>query len=60
MEIKDLQLALATDTFQSSLRNEFIDICHYQGYTSLPGAQLRYFAKSQNTVIALFGFGDAA
>jgi len=58
--IKDLQLELVTDTPQSLLWNELIDRYHYLGYTPLPGAQLRYFAKSQNTVLALFGFGAAA
>lgn len=58
--LKDLQLELVTDTDQSLLWNEFIDRYHYLGYTPLPGAQLRYFAKSQNTALALFGFGAAA
>ncbi len=44
----------------SHLWNEFIDRYHYLGYNPLPGAQLRYFAKADNQVIALFGFGAAA
>lgn len=59
-DIKDLQLELVTNTVESLLWNEFIDRYHYLGYTPLPGAQLRYFAKSQNTVLALFGFGASA
>jgi hypothetical protein len=59
-DIKDLQMEIVTDTAQSLLWNEFIDRYHYLGYTPLPGAQLRYFAKSQNTVLALFGFGASA
>lgn len=59
-DIKYLQLELVTDAVQSLLWNEFIDRYHYLGYTPLPGAQLRYFAKSQNTVLALFGFGASA
>jgi hypothetical protein len=59
-DIKDLQLELVTDSAQSLLWNEFINRYHYLGYTPLPGAQLRYFAKSQNTVLALFGFGASA
>lgn len=59
-DIKNLRLELVTDTAQSLLWNELIDRYHYLGYTPLPGAQLRYFAKSQNTVLALFGFGASA
>jgi hypothetical protein len=59
-DIKYLQLELVTDSAQSLLWNEFITRYHYLGYTPLPGAQLRYFAKSQNTVLALFGFGASA
>jgi len=44
----------------SSLWNEYIDRYHYLGYSPLPGAQLRYFVKSGNQVLALLGFGAAA
>jgi hypothetical protein len=44
----------------SSLWNEYIDRYHYLGYTPLPGAQLRYFVKSGDQVLALLGFGAAA
>lgn len=34
---------------------------HYLGHKTLPGAQLRYFIKSENgTVLALIGFGASA
>jgi hypothetical protein len=59
-DIKDLQLELVTNSAQSLLWNEFIDRYHYLGHTPLPGAQLRYFAKSQNMLLALFGFGASA
>jgi len=58
--INDLQLTLVANKPQSRLWNEFIDRYHYLGYTPLPGAQLRYFAKSQDMILALFGFGAAA
>ena len=45
---------------QSAIWNEFIDRYHYLGYTALPGAQLRYFVKSNGRVVALLGFGAAA
>lgn len=57
---EDLVLTLVTNKLQSRLWNEFIDRYHYLGYTPLPGAQLRYFAKSQDRILALFGFGAAA
>jgi hypothetical protein len=44
----------------SALWNEYIDRYHYLGYFPLPGAQLRYFAKSDGQVLALLGFGAAA
>lgn len=45
---------------QSALWNEFIDRYHYLGYKALPGAQLRYFVKSDGKTLALLGFGAAA
>lgn len=44
----------------SALWNEYIDRYHYLGYTPLPGAQLRYFIKSSDRILALLGFGAAA
>ena len=44
----------------SALWNEYIDRYHYLKYTPLPGAQLRYFVKSDGEVLALLGFGAAA
>jgi hypothetical protein len=58
--ITDLQLEIVTHTHQSYLWNELIDRYHYLGYTPLPGAQLRYIVKFQNTLLALFGFGASA
>lgn len=44
----------------SALWNEYIDRYHYLGYAVLPGAQLRYFIKSEGEILALLGFGAAA
>lgn len=44
----------------SRLWNEYIDRYHYLGHKALPGAQLRYFARSDEGLLALFGFGAAA
>jgi hypothetical protein len=59
-QITNLQLEIVANAKQSYLWNEFIERYHYLGYTPLPGAQLRYFVKYQNTVLALFGFGASA
>jgi len=42
------------------LWNEYIDRYHYLGYTPLPGAQMRYFVKSGDQVLALLGFSASA
>jgi hypothetical protein len=44
----------------SALWNEYIDRYHYLGYTPLSGAQLRYFVKADDQVLALLGFSAAA
>lgn len=48
------------DRTTSALWNAYIDRYHYLGYTPLPGAQLRYFVRSQGEVLALLGFSAAA
>lgn len=53
----DLQIV---DRTTSALWNEYIDRYHYLGYTPLPGAQLRYFVKSHDQILALLGFSAAA
>ncbi|MFP3871172.1 MAG: Druantia anti-phage system protein DruA, partial [Syntrophobacteria bacterium] len=42
------------------LWNEFIDRYHYLGYSSLAGAQLRYFIKEADEILALLSFSAAA
>jgi hypothetical protein len=44
----------------STLWNEYIHRYHYLGYQPLPGAQIRYIAKSKDYILALLGFGAAA
>lgn len=48
------------DKTTGPLWNEYIDRYHYLGYTPLPGAQLRYFIKSGDQILALLGFAAAA
>ncbi|MCI0484108.1 MAG: DUF4338 domain-containing protein [candidate division NC10 bacterium] len=42
------------------LWNEFIDRYHYLGYSSLAGAQIRYFVKEHDEILALLSFSAAA
>jgi hypothetical protein len=58
--LTDLHLELVDARHGSHLWNEYIDRYHYLGYQPLPGAQLRYFARVQERVLALLGFGAAA
>ena len=58
--LEDLRLELVSSRAQSRLWNEYVQRHHYLGYQPLPGAQLRYFARSQGRVLALLGFGAAA
>lgn len=45
---------------ESRLWNEYIERYHYLGFKTLPGAQLRYFVRCNQQIIALLGFGAAA
>jgi hypothetical protein len=58
-EVGALDLSLV-DASTSALWNEYIDRYHYLGYTPLPGAQLRYFIRSEDQILALLGFSAAA
>jgi len=44
----------------SRLWNKYIQRYHYLGHKPLPGAQLRYFVRSADKIVALLGFGAAA
>jgi hypothetical protein len=59
-KLGDLHLQLVTERHDSHLHNEYIDRYHYLGYQPLPGAQLRYFVRADERIIALLGFGAAA
>ena len=56
----ELRLQLVTNHQHSLLYNEYIDRYHYLGYQPLPGAQLRYFIRAHDRIVALLGFGAAA
>ena len=56
----NLCLEIIEDKFSSLLWNELIDRYHYLGHKPLPGAQLRYFVKNGEEILAALGFGAAA
>lgn len=56
----ELRLQLVTNHQHSLLYNEYIDRYHYLGYQPLPGAQLRYFIRAHDRIVALLGFRAAA
>ena len=56
----ELRLQLVTDRQHSHLYNEYMARYHYLGYQPLPGAQLRYFIRANDRIVALLGFGAAA
>jgi hypothetical protein len=59
-KLQRVHLELVSSKDNSRLWNEYIDRYHYLGHKALPGAQLRYFARSDEGLLALFGFGAAA
>ncbi len=58
--LSDLHLEPVARREDSHLWNEYVERYHYLGYQSLPGAQLRYFARAGGRIVALLGFGAAA
>ena len=59
-QLADLRLELVKSKSDSLLWNEYIDRYHYLGHQPLPGAQIRYFARAEDGILALLGFGAAA
>jgi len=59
-ELQALRLEPVATPGDSRLWNEYIDRYHYLGYQPLPGAQLRYFARAEEGLLALLGFSAAA
>lgn len=59
-DLRGLRLELVSNKKDLVLWNEYVNRYHYLGYKPLPGAQLRYFARSDEGLLALFGFGAAA
>jgi hypothetical protein len=55
-----LQVNIVATKADSSLWNEYIARYHYLGHSPLPGAQIRFFARYEENVVACLGFGAAA
>ena len=49
-----------TSQKESRLWNEYIHRYHYLGYTLVPGAQMRYFIRAENQILALLSFAASA
>jgi hypothetical protein len=59
-QLRGLHLEAVVGKAQSGLWNEYIERYHYLGHQPLPGAQLRYFARTEEQIVALLGFSAAA
>ena len=60
-EVRPVRVEPIADAVEGRCWNAFVERHHYLGYTPLPGAQLRYFARAADgEPLALFGFGAAA
>ena len=59
-QLSRIHIEIAKTGEEKSLWNEYIDRYHYLGYTTLPGAQMKYFVYSGDDPIALLGFGASA
>jgi transposase len=58
-ETGEIRMEIADKT-TSGLWNELIDRHHYLGFTPLPGAQIRYFVRSGDQILAALSFSAAA
>lgn len=55
-----LRIDIVTTKSDSALWNEYIARYHYLGHSPLPGAQMRFFIRYEDNVVACLGFGAAA
>jgi len=59
-QFNTLRVDLVATKADSLLWNEYIARYHYLGYSPLPGAQMRFFIRHRENLIACLGFGAAA
>lgn len=60
VQLTQVSVELLTTAQESLLWNAYIQRHHYLGHQPMPGAQLRYFVRAQENIIALLGFGASA
>lgn len=60
IDLAHLSLEVVGKGYESLLWNAYIQRHHYLRYQPLPGAQLRYFVRSADQIVALLGFGASA
>jgi hypothetical protein len=60
VDLRQLVVEIVEKKSDSLLWNAFVQRHHYLGHQPMPGAQLRYFIRSKNTVVALLSFGASA
>lgn len=60
VDLAQLTVDLVSAKPESLLWNAYIQRYHYLGHQPIPGAQLRYFVRAADQVIALLSFGASA
>ncbi len=60
VDLRELTVETVDKKVDSLLWNAFIERHHYLGHQLIPGAQLRYFVRSAEQILALFSFGASA
>lgn len=60
VDLAQLRVDLVSDKRDSLLWNAYIQRHHYLGHQLMPGAQLRYFVRTEGHIIAALGFGASA
>jgi Domain of unknown function (DUF4338) len=60
VDLAGLTVELVAAKHESLLWNAYIQRYHYLGHRLMPGAQLRYFVRVADDIIALLGFGASA
>ena len=60
-DVQPVALEPVGNADEGRLWNEFVARYHYLGYSTLPGAQMRYFVRAASgEALAVLGFGAAA
>jgi hypothetical protein len=60
VDLDQLSVEIVTQKRDSRLWNAYIQRHHYLGHQLMPGAQLRYFVRAQDAIVAALSFGASA